>query len=232
MNSQSTFYKSCVFSAQALISVGIRIAPDTQQTAPTAALLAVLKRTLLTLLVGMAIFVAGASPDELPMPLPQEILRAATSILITVICCGQIYIRSKAFDHALLTTNQKQRESATPWSRPIYTCTIPGAEDAPCSLAVQPPRLSVSLPDLLLECCGISLRTGDEVSRMQWLADCLRFLATLAATERVQDFFDGPVNPQDAATNGAAYLPASFSNNWFEIWNLEKEGRSAEIIPI
>ena len=56
---------------------------------------------------------------------------------------------------------------------------------------------------------------------------CLHF-ATWTATENTQDFFDGPVNPQDAATNGAAYFQ-EFLNQWSRWPELEKEGRSAEI---
>ena len=56
---------------------------------------------------------------------------------------------------------------------------------------------------------------------------CLHF-ATWTATENTQGFFDGPVNPQDAATNGAAYFQ-EFLNQWSRWPELEKEGRSAEI---
>ncbi len=127
-------------------------------------------------------------------------------------------------------TQQKQVEATITVASNLYLHTIPGAEDAPVLLQFSLPdsryRYLIFCLSAVATACAPEMKYPDAV-----VNDCLRFLATLAATERVQDFFDGPVNPQDAATNGSAYLQ-EFLNNWSRYVELEKEGRNAEIIDL
>jgi hypothetical protein len=123
---------------------------------------------------------------------------------------------------------QKQVEAAIKVTTNLYLHTIPGAHDAPAPLEFGLPdsryRYLIFCLSAVATACATEMKYPDAV-----VDDCLRFFVTLAATERVQDFFDSPVNPQDAATNGAAYLQ-EFLNNWSRYVELEKKGRDAELI--
>jgi hypothetical protein len=55
--------------------------------------------------------------------------------------------------------------------------------------------------------------------------------ATWTATENAQEYFGGPVNPQDVASNGDVYLQ-EFAKHWSQWPELEKEGRNDEIIDL
>jgi hypothetical protein len=61
--------------------------------------------------------------------------------------------------------------------------------------------------------------------------ECLHFLVTYAITQNAEEFFGGPVVPENAASSGAAYLQ-EFGDNWSKCVELEKEGKDVKIIEL
>jgi hypothetical protein len=127
-------------------------------------------------------------------------------------------------------TLEKHVEATITVASNLYLHTIAGADDAPV-------QLQFSLPDsrfryLIFCLSAVTTACAPEMQNPAAVVnDCLRFLVSLAATEQVQDFFDGPVIPQDAATNGAAYFQ-EFLNNWSIYVELEKQSRNTEIVDL
>jgi hypothetical protein len=127
---------------------------------------------------------------------------------------------------------QKQVESAGRVASNLYLHTIPGAEDAPVTL-------HFSLPDsrfrYLIFCLSAVLRacapTMDKDQFAVVFDEVLSLFVTWATTENAQEFFGGPVNPQDARRNGTTYLQA-FLNDWSKYIALEKAGRDMEGVDL
>ena len=130
-------------------------------------------------------------------------------------------------------TPEKQVEAAVTVASNLYLQTIPGAEQAPAPLMF-------SLPDsrfrYLLFCLSATVTAVlayDEKKNLQpevLFNGCLHF-ATWAATENAQDYFSGPSSSKDAINNASDYFMV-FLKHW-TIWpDLEKEGKSSEIIDL
>jgi hypothetical protein len=121
-------------------------------------------------------------------------------------------------------TQQKQVEAALQVASNLYEHTKPGAANAPAPL-------HFSLPDsrykYLMFClstmelaCAPKMKNPDAV-----VNECLHFLVTWTTTECVQEFFGGPVDAQDAANRGAAYVQ-EFLHNWSTYLDIVKGGNS------
>ena len=142
---------------------------------------------------------------------------------------GRFYTDSDARDHASLTTQQKRVKAVITVATNLYLHTIPGAEDARVTL-------EFSLPDsrfrYLMFCLSAALRASAPAMNSneftEVLAESLRFLALGAATEFVQDYFDGRVDPADIENKGLLYLQ-EFLNDWKRYVELEKEEATEEI---
>jgi len=124
-------------------------------------------------------------------------------------------------------TQQKQVEAAIKVASNLYENTIPGAEDAPVPLQFCLPdsryRYLVFCLSATAIACARKMKNPDAV-----VSECLGFFVTYAAIERMQEFFGGPVNPQDVANNGGAYLQGFFAD-WSRYGELVKERKNTEI---
>jgi hypothetical protein len=132
-------------------------------------------------------------------------------------------------DHASLTTHQKQVKAAVTIATNLYLRTIPGGEDAHVPLQFSLPdsrfRYLIFCFSAVATACVREMTNADAVMK-----DCVHLVATVPAVH-VQDFFDGPVNPPDVESKGAAYLK-EFCNNWSRYDALEKDGRNMEAIDL
>jgi hypothetical protein len=126
-------------------------------------------------------------------------------------------------------TRQKQVEAGIKVASNLYLNTIPEGENAPVSLQFSLPdsryRYLMFCLSAMATACGREMKDCNAV-----VNDCLQFLVTWATTES-HEFFGEPVNLQDVANNGAAYLQ-DFLNNWSRCIEFEKEGRNAEVIEM
>jgi hypothetical protein len=127
-------------------------------------------------------------------------------------------------------TQQKQVGGAIKVASNLYLHTIPGGKLAPVPLQFSLPdsryRYMIFCVSATTMACAPVMKNPDAVQH-----ECMQFLVTWTTTEGAQEFFGGPVNPQDVANNGAAYLQA-FLNTWSACVELEKEGKNAEIIDL
>jgi hypothetical protein len=127
-------------------------------------------------------------------------------------------------------TQQKQVKAAITVASNLYLHTIPGAEDAPVPLQFSLPdsryRYLIFCLSAIVTACAREMKNHDAV-----VNECLHSLVMWTTTENVQEFFGGPVNPQDVANNGAAYLQ-EFLNNWSRYVDLDKEGRYTEGVDL
>ena len=119
-------------------------------------------------------------------------------------------------------TQEKQALAAIKVATNLYLLTIPGGTDAPAPLEFTLPdsrfRYLMFCLSATTTACGKEMANPDAV-----VNQCLHGLVTLATTELKQDYFDGPINVQDVANSGAAYLQ-EFLNNWSAYIELEKAG--------
>jgi hypothetical protein len=127
-------------------------------------------------------------------------------------------------------TQQKQVEAAIKVGSNLYEHTVPEAEDALVTLQF---GLSDSRYRYLMFCfaamtraCGRAMTDCDAV-----VNDYLRFLVIWTSVENAQEFFGGPVDPQDAATGGGAYLQ-DFLNQWSTWFELQKAGKDLEALDL
>ena len=105
---------------------------------------------------------------------------------------------------------------------------------------MDPPLLQFSLSDsryrYLISCLSavetLPLAYDEEkkIQPEELIKGCLHF-ATWTATENAQEYFDDPTSPQDSVNSAIVYLQ-EFLKNWSRWPELEKEGRSAEIIDL
>ena len=128
------------------------------------------------------------------------------------------------------SAERKQIKAAITVASNLYLHTIPGAEDAPVPLQFSLPdsryRYLVFCLSAVATACAREMKNHDAV-----VNKCLYSLVMWTTTENVQEFFGGPVNPQDVANNGAAHLQ-EFLNNWSRYVDLDKEGRYTEGVDL
>jgi hypothetical protein len=128
------------------------------------------------------------------------------------------------------STQQKQLEAAITVASNLYLHTIPEAGDATVPL-------QFSLPDsryrYLIFCLSATITAVlayDEEKDIQpevLVKGCLHF-ATSTATDKVQEYFGGPMSSQDAVNSANAYLQ-EFLRLWSAWPDLEKEERNEEV---
>jgi hypothetical protein len=130
-------------------------------------------------------------------------------------------------------TQQKYREAAITVATNLYLHTIPEAEDAPAPLQFSLPD---SRPRYMIFCLSTVITAAlayDEKKQIQpeaLIKGCLH-AANLIATKDAQKFLGGPASSQDSVENASAYLK-EFLKHWSRWPELEKEGRTLEIIEL
>jgi hypothetical protein len=129
---------------------------------------------------------------------------------------------------------QKHVEAAIKVATNLYLHTIPGAEDAPAPLQFD---LADSRFRYMIFCLSTVITVAlayDEKKQIQaqeLINGCLHLVTGSAAEHFAQEYFDDPASSQDSI-DGAATCLLEFLKHWSRWPDLEKEGRSAEIIEL
>jgi len=130
-------------------------------------------------------------------------------------------------------TKQKQVEAVIKVATNLYLHTIPGAEDAPVLLQFDLPDSRYRYLIFCLSATVTAVLAYDEKKDLQpevLFKGCLHF-ATWTASENAQEFFSDPSCAQDAVNNTTTYFIECIKH-WSAWPELEKEGKSAEIIDL
>ena len=130
-------------------------------------------------------------------------------------------------------TQQKYIDAAIKVATNLYLNTIPGAADAPAPFQFNLPDSRFRYMIFCLSAVVAAALAYDEKKHIQpetLIKGCLHF-ATWTATENAQEYFADPATAQASIKSATAYFD-QFLKHWSRWPELEKEGRTVEIIEL
>src|SRR6266404_4268358 len=130
-------------------------------------------------------------------------------------------------------TLQKYCEATITVATNLYLHTIPEAEDAPAPLQFGLPDSRVRYMMFCLSAALAAALAYDEKKQIhpESLIKGCQDAANLIATKDFEKYLGGPASSQHYVENASAYL-TEFLKHWSRWPELEKQGRSAEIIDL